>query len=1267
MSDLFQYDTTGDMTTMGGQLSPTINVQPNMQAAKAFQGLSTMMQSYGKMKVVEGDIAVAEAKRQKLIRDEEIKKATTADYLDISTSVAQAESELKIALQNAKTPDEMNLAYSFFNESLNFELQDRRPEALEKAAKETNNTFLKGQEAYNTTMLKFGEGEQKVLETKQYTQAIQTVSAFSSYFDEQLLLNANNKEEIVKLRAKNLAALDNQFKGLSVDNQKSLSKHFAAERERVIKQSAVALQKINQTTFGNELQSASPAFANMEQKELSKHYKTIQQAGEVSGLTKEEIGEKFFTTTFNTAINSIDEESMVNNRDYATIQNLNDTVDRLLATDPKLKDKPFVLKAKQDIVKLKNSIDSAVKADIKQATTDFYLPQKDFNVMLEKGISNGAIGLNEAKAMANDRVKHMTTSPAAVTHRAESYVNAATGSGNAFNLKTLAGLPEQAAATKLVQQQINQGLLTGNTVLVSENLKTNTSITVPLVENHFRSLNKEINNLSILKVKPEQEEERKQKLSSLIQQQQQLSFYSNKYISEEQVIENQVAEVAYLLSKGYYLEVAKGTITDPQKFLVALKDSNVPLKSMSNSYVEKLYDNLPVNQEYAARVRFSTLTAAGMDESDAYDIVYKAYSLKEVGDSNISGNGAFRESLGDFDQDALPVWLDTLKAKLPLDYEEQIEDFMDGKNPQIVLNNNLLELYTDEGVYIPIPMSASMMSSITADAAKQAAIEERENASATGIFIQDAVSGIASYSAKAVQALSDLSDAIQTTFIGDPLDRAADKVINNSIIKYAGDMAEVANKQTTLVDEFVRDVYVNKMDTTEAVKKYVKGFKSVLKNLPEPQRYFEQTEEQKLETQQGAERAMERHRKALETAAQVESQAREGSPISDFLKEAVGEVLNFIIPAAQASDKPTGETISPMENIGSKENPFKNPSEMRKAKKVLYGKDAIKKVEQMEGRKLSYSEKRVVEEEAFVDGFYLDTENVLTYGVGQTRGYIEAGFKKSFDAHKKETKRIIKNFDTLPEYLQAELIQATYRGDIATGKKKDGTLLGSPNTQKLINKGEFEKAAKSFLNNNDYRKSKKDKTGIYKRMDKVAAALLKYSKEAAAADTSFISMLKQEENAAKKGFDRQSKRWLPHPSPEGGTDTIGYGHKLTKAESEGNYVLINGSKVSLKEGLTEEQNNALFEQDIKVHERIAKKHFGKAWNNMDRKVQLLATEISFNVQGGLKEYPTFTELASNPKTQEQAINEIGRTYTDKNGKKVQLSKRVNAIKKWYNN
>jgi len=226
-----------------------------------------------------------------------------------------------------------------------------------------------------------------------------------------------------------------------------------------------------------------------------------------------------------------------------------------------------------------------------------------------------------------------------------------------------------------------------------------------------------------------------------------------------------------------------------------------------------------------------------------------------------------------------------------------------------------------------------------------------------------------------------------------------------------------------------------------------------------------------------------------------EANHQKGNPAYNILKEAVGSVLDFVIPEAEASDKPTGETISPMKTIGSKENPFKNPAEMRKAKKVLYGKDAIKKVEELEGRKLSYSEKRVVEEEAFVDGYYLDTENVLTYGVGQTRKYIEAGFKESFEAHKKETKRIIKNFDTLPEYLQAELIQATYRGDIATGRKKDGTLLGSPTTQKLINNGEFEKASKSFLNNNDYRKSKKDKTGIYQRMEKVAAALLKYSKE----------------------------------------------------------------------------------------------------------------------------------------------------------------------------
>jgi GH24 family phage-related lysozyme (muramidase) len=71
--------------------------------------------------------------------------------------------------------------------------------------------------------------------------------------------------------------------------------------------------------------------------------------------------------------------------------------------------------------------------------------------------------------------------------------------------------------------------------------------------------------------------------------------------------------------------------------------------------------------------------------------------------------------------------------------------------------------------------------------------------------------------------------------------------------------------------------------------------------------------------------------------------------------------------------------------------------------------------------------------------------------------------------------------------------------------------------------------------------------------------------------------VKEFENKPQVGFE--GGVWKPHASLEGGTDTIGYGHKLSKEEAEGQYVLIRDEKVSTKDGLTPEQVDALFEQD----------------------------------------------------------------------------------------
>ena len=67
-------------------------------------------------------------------------------------------------------------------------------------------------------------------------------------------------------------------------------------------------------------------------------------------------------------------------------------------------------------------------------------------------------------------------------------------------------------------------------------------------------------------------------------------------------------------------------------------------------------------------------------------------------------------------------------------------------------------------------------------------------------------------------------------------------------------------------------------------------------------------------------------------------------------------------------------------------------------------------------------------------------------------------------------------FDQFSEDVQAELIQAEYRGDLG----------GSPKFLRLFNQGQYRQAADEFLDNADYRRSLKNKTGVHKRMERVS-------------------------------------------------------------------------------------------------------------------------------------------------------------------------------------
>ena len=147
-----------------------------------------------------------------------------------------------------------------------------------------------------------------------------------------------------------------------------------------------------------------------------------------------------------------------------------------------------------------------------------------------------------------------------------------------------------------------------------------------------------------------------------------------------------------------------------------------------------------------------------------------------------------------------------------------------------------------------------------------------------------------------------------------------------------------------------------------------------------------------------------------------------------------------------------------------------------KKKVVLYGDDAVKQVEKLEGRPLTYDEQFVVREEGFVNKPYQDTKGIITYGVGQTGNWINKSFSEAYEAHKEEARKLIPSFDNLSKELQAALMSAVYRGD----------LQQSPEFRKLFNAGKYKEASKEFLDNDDYRASVKSGDGVHKRMERVA-------------------------------------------------------------------------------------------------------------------------------------------------------------------------------------
>ena len=121
-------------------------------------------------------------------------------------------------------------------------------------------------------------------------------------------------------------------------------------------------------------------------------------------------------------------------------------------------------------------------------------------------------------------------------------------------------------------------------------------------------------------------------------------------------------------------------------------------------------------------------------------------------------------------------------------------------------------------------------------------------------------------------------------------------------------------------------------------------------------------------------------------------------------------------------------------------------------------------------------------------------------------------------------------------------------------------------------------------------------------------------------------------------------------SPEGGNDTIGYGHKLTAEEIESGKVY--GYDINT---LNKNQANTILLRDLEEKNKLLTNKLGTAYTELDPKRKQMLLDIQFNVRGGIDSFPKFTEavLDNDINTMQE---EYKRYFKNKQGEYQELAR-----------
>ena len=147
----------------------------------------------------------------------------------------------------------------------------------------------------------------------------------------------------------------------------------------------------------------------------------------------------------------------------------------------------------------------------------------------------------------------------------------------------------------------------------------------------------------------------------------------------------------------------------------------------------------------------------------------------------------------------------------------------------------------------------------------------------------------------------------------------------------------------------------------------------------------------------------------------------------------------------------------------------------------------------------------------------------------------------------------------------------------------------------------------------------------------------------------FIKYLKIVENSKRDGYNSNKKLWFPHKSPEGGMETIAYGHKIKNTAELNRF----------SRGLTESQAIRLLKNDIEDAWIIVQKELKSITGGVDIPLDIeqkeMLIDFAFNM-GTIKKFPKFVKGLLN-KDWNTVKREYKRKFKDKDGNVYEVSDR----------